>query len=437
MKHSSRIQACIEILEKTETSRVPMDAVVGDYMRSRRYIGAKDRAAIAERVYSVMRSWARLGWHLEQKTTELTPRLLLLAHSVLHDGADEARIKDLFDGSKFAPEPLDQNEIDLFEMLKNKKLDDPAMPEAILAECPPQYEQTLRNYFGASFAEEMKAMRGNAPLDMRVNTFLATREKVQESLQQSGVETDPTPMSPWGLRARGKIFLSKTKAFLKGWVEIQDEGSQLITYVCRVGRGMQVLDYCAGGGGKTLALAAAMERKGRIVAMDTDERRLEKGKLRFRKAQVADIIEVRPLSDERHRKWLRRQKETFDVVLLDVPCSGTGTWRRNPDMRWRHYGPSFEDLKKVQVEIMDKTAPCVKKGGRLVYATCSILPEENEEQVAAFLERHPDFTVEPVEERLGIPYMRLTPLRHNTDGFFAAVLQRRADTAPAENETPV
>jgi 16S rRNA (cytosine967-C5)-methyltransferase len=203
----------------------------------------------------------------------------------------------------------------------------------------------------------------------------------------------------------------------KGWVEIQDEGSQLIAYVCGVKPGMQVLDYCAGGGGKTLALAAAMQRKGRIVAMDTDARRLEKGKLRFKKAGISDIIEVRPLSDDRHRKWLKRQKGTFDIVLLDVPCSGSGTWRRNPDARWRSYGPSVEELLPVQAEILDKTVAVVKEGGRLVYATCSLLPEENEKQVEAFLVRHPEFEVEP------LPVILSARERSPSDPSVASLLQ--------------
>ncbi len=177
-----------------------------------------------------------------------------------------------------------------------------------------------------------------------------------------------------------------------------------------------------------------MGNKGRIVAMDTEESRLQKGKLRFRKAGVADIIEVRPLSDDRHRKWLRRQKGTFDSVLVDVPCTGTGTWRRNPDMRWRVYGPSLEELVEIQSGILEKVAHTVKPGGRLVYATCSLLPEENEKQIAAFLEKNPEFKVMPLSkawEGAGAPvpcegdFMRLTPLRHNTDGFFAAVMERR------------
>lgn len=423
MKPSARIQACIDILEIIGKSKIPMDSTIGDYMRSRRYIGSKDRADIVEQLYTIMRHYARIYWWLERTQTADSPRHFVLAYLVLGRGLSESRLKELFDGDKFAPPELTEQEWAFFEKIKGQMIEHPDIPEAVRVECPPVYEQSLREYFGADFATELRAMIPPAALDVRVNTFLAPRDKVRESLHEDRVEMSDTPYSPWGLRAKGKAFLSKTKAFHKGWIDIQDEGSQLIAWVCGVKPGMQVLDYCAGAGGKTLALASAMERKGRIVAMDTDERRLEKGKLRFRKAKVSDIIEVRPLSDERHRKWLRRQKESFDVVLLDVPCTGTGTWRRNPDMRWSQYGPGLEELVKVQAEILDKVAGCVKKGGRLVYATCSLLPEENERQVEMFLQKRPEFSVKPPEnENLGASYMRLTPLRHQTDGFFAAVM---------------
>ncbi len=318
MRHSSRLQACIEIYEKIGAAKIPMDNVVGDYMRTRRYIGAKDRAAIAEKVYAIMRLWGRLTWWLEKAGADPTPRNLMIAHAVLAERADEKKLKELFDASKFSPEELNAEEIEFFEKIKGKDLNDPSMPEAVRVECPPEYESALRGYFGDDFSAEMEALQKSATLDLRVNTFLAPREKIMESLKKDDVETDETELSPWGLRARGKVFISKSKAFAKGLVEIQDEGSQMIAHVCGARAGMQVLDFCAGGGGKTLALAAAMERKGRIVATDMDERRLQKGKERFRKAQVSDIIEIRPLTDERHRKWLRRQKETFDIVLLDV-----------------------------------------------------------------------------------------------------------------------
>ena len=425
MKPQARIQATIEILERIASqTRVPMDAVVGDYMRSRRYIGSKDRANIAGRVYECMRAHARLGWWLEKAGLEDVPRSRVLTYCVLCEEADEKRLRGLFDGSKYAPGPLSEAEKKSLKTLSGQQLNNKNMPDTFRIECPPGYEEKLRGYFGKDFETELAAMVPGATLDLRVNLFKATREEAQEALARDGVETDPTPHSPWGLRARDKAYLAKTKPFTKGWVEIQDEGSQLIAHVCGAEPGMQVLDYCAGGGGKTLALAAAMQRKGRIVAMDTDEKRLERGRQRYKKAGLADIIEVRALSDDKQRKWLKRQKDKFDVVLCDVPCTGTGTWRRNPDMRWRDYGPSLEELLPVQAEILERACKAVKPGGKLVYATCSLLPDENEMQIEKFLKSHPEFTTKPLEPALdlGSPYLRLTPHRHATDGFFAVVL---------------
>ena len=430
MTPAARINAVLEIYERMEKIRIPMDSTVGDYMRQRKYIGSKDRAAVAELAYSIMRHRARLGWHIEKAGMDVTPRNLLIAHLALVDKNDHA--KSWFDGSKYGAPELSTEETKFFDLMLTKEVSSTAMPEVFRVECPPQFEETLRAYFGDAFREELEAMMGSAPLDLRVNVTMAPREKVKAKLKEDHVEMDELPYSPWGLRAREKTFISKTRAFVKGWIDIQDEGSQLIAVACDAKPGMQVMDYCAGGGGKTLALANAMNIKGRLVAMDIEAARLEKGRERFRRAHVTDIIEIRPLSDEKHRKWIKRQKESFDIILTDVPCSGTGTWRRNPDMRWRTFGPSLEELIVIQAEIMDKVAPVVKVGGRLVYATCSILPEENEQQVEKFLERHKDFRLMPLAEAwpegLTVPcegnYMRLTPKRHNTDGFFTAVLQK-------------
>ncbi len=427
MKPASRIQATIEILERDQDIRVPLDSCVGDYMRNRRYIGSKDRRDVAERVYEIARHHARIGWWLSKNEVDDTPRARVICWLALGSGADEKRFRDLFDGSSYAPEKLDDEEEALVKKLVGQNIEHKDMEEAILVECPPDHEAVLRDYFGDAFKDEMVAMIHPATLDVRANIFTMERENVQQSLAKDGVETTPTPFSPWGLRCAEKAYLSKTKAMNKGWLEIQDEGSQLIAHVCDVQPSMQVLDYCAGGGGKTLALASAMKRKGRIVAMDIDARRLENGRRRYKKAGLADIIEIRPLSDEKHKKWLKRQKATFDIVLTDVPCSGTGTWRRNPDMRWRNYGPTLEELLQTQSDILDKVSKAVKVGGKLVYATCSLLPAENELQIENFLKNHEDFEVSPLDESLGLgtPYMRLTPHRHKTDGFFAAVLKRK------------
>lgn len=429
MKPASRIQATIDILERDQTTRVPLDACVGDYMRSRRYIGSKDRREIAERIYDMTRAHSRLDWWLAQLEKEDTARGRVIIWLALGEGKDAKRITDLFDGSQYAPEALSDDETDMLSKLSGQSLDHPEMTLSVLVECPYTHEASLRQYFGDDFEAEMRAMLVPATLDVRTNIFNIDRDNLQNSLAKDGVETEATPYSPWGLRCTEKAYLSKTKAMNKGWLEIQDEGSQLIAFLSGAQPGMQILDYCAGGGGKTLALAAAMKKKGRIVAADMEGRRLERGRNRYKKAGIADIVEVRDISEDRHRKWLKRQKGTFDIVLTDVPCSGTGTWRRNPDMRWRNYGPEMEELLETQAEIIAKASRAVKPGGRLVYATCSLLPEENEQQVEKFLAAHDDFEALPLDESLGLgtPYMRLTPHRHKTDGFFAAILQKKAD----------
>lgn len=428
MTPAARLKTCIEVLERIGARHIPMDGTIGDYMRGRRYIGAKDRRDIVERLYDMARAHGRLSWWLERVKAEDTPRNRLISWLLIGEGKEVTAVQSLFDGTKYAPEKLSEKELKIAKALNAKKLDDPDMPEAVRVECPPEHETSLRGYFGDDFAKEMAAMMEGATLDMRVNIWRTDRDTVKEALKKDRVYTDETPYSPWGLRAQNKAYLAKTKAFIKGWIEIQDEGSQLISLICGAAPGSHVLDYCAGGGGKTLALASAMRNKGRLVAMDIDKGRLERSRQRFKKGGVADVIEVRALSEEKNRKWLRRQKGTFDIVLTDVPCSGTGTWRRNPDTRWYHYGPSLEELIKTQAEILDKVAGTVKEGGRLIYATCSLLPEENEEQVKAFLERHPEFALGALPE--GVPgengLMRLTPYRHNTDGFFAAVLEKKS-----------
>ncbi|MGE4313871.1 MAG: RsmB/NOP family class I SAM-dependent RNA methyltransferase [Pseudobdellovibrionaceae bacterium] len=439
MTPAARIQTTIFLLDLIGTTRVPMDTAIGDYMRQRRYIGSKDRAAIAERIYSAMRHKARFDWWINEAGLQPDGRLKTICTLIFLDERAEKDILKLFDGSKYGPEQLSDTEIAFLKRISKAELMPQNMPEAVRVECPSEFEGRLREIFESGFVPEMAAMLDTAPLDLRVNTGLAPVDKAAAYLEADGVETDKTPYAPTGLRTKGKTYLSRTKAFAKGWIDIQDEGSQLIAVACDAKPGMQVLDYCAGAGGKTLALASYMEGKGRIVAMDNDDRRLGKSKERFKRARVSDSIEIRPLTDERHKKWLRRQRESFDITLIDVPCSGSGTWRRNPDMRWVTYGPELEELIDIQADIMERVAHTVKPGGKLVYATCSLFRAENENQVEAFLARHDEFELLPLQEAWpeGLtlpcegPYMRLTPLKHGTDGFFAAVLRRKEESAAA------
>ena len=276
-------------------------------------------------------------------------------------------------------------------------------------------------------------MEASAPLDLRANLLRTTREAAAAALAAEGIPTEPTPYSPWGLRIPDRRPILATKAFAEGLVEIQDEGSQLIALLCGAKPGMRVADYCAGAAGKTLAVAATMANKGRIVACDVSNTRLEGAVKRLRRAGVDNA--------ERHLlepgdRWVKRRAGQFDRVLVDAPCTGTGTWRRNPDARLRTTPRDVRELADKQAEILDTTANLVAKGGRLIYATCSVLPEENVAQVEGFLARHPGYVAVPFAEAWSSatdapmpavdgPWMQLSPHRHGTDGFFAAVLQRQ------------
>lgn len=430
MQQAARIQSVIDILEKIAEARIPMDNTIRDYMTNKRYIGSKDRKFIVELVYDGMRSHARLGWWLARIQLNDTPRARVLALLVL-TGQD---ITNLFTGETHQPTPLNEDENAAVQALRGNNLMHADMPEEVQCECPDWVATKLKPIWGDDFKDQMLAMLPPASMDLRVNTIKVTREQAKTSLAKDDVETFETPYSPFGLRAVGKPYMSATKAFHKGFVEIQDEGSQLIALLCDAKPGVRVLDFCAGGGGKTLGIAAMMQGKGIIYAMDNDSRRLEKGRRRYKKADIHNV-EVRSLEDEKNRKWLRRQKGAIDIVLVDAPCSSSGTWRRNPDYRWNTYGPSLQEIKVLQAEILERVADKVKpEGGRLVYATCSLFAEENEEQIENFLKNHPDYKIVPVAEVWRDEYgpcpvlgdfMRLTPKDHQTDGFFTAILERQ------------
>lgn len=436
MTPAARLQATIDLWEQIRSAHIPMDTICGDYFRGRRYIGSKDRSEIAERVYTMMRHYARLGWwctHLGLPDDARTRALLCV---LLVEECSQDDLENLCNGRQYHPTVLTKEERTAFaQMAEFCMVDHADMPETVRVECPDWAIDRLQALYGDDFSNQMRAMIPAATLDVRVNTVKAKAEDVRMSLTAQGVEARPCTYSPVGLRLQSKAFLSKTKAFTKGLIEIQDEGSQLLGLICGARPGMQVMDYCAGGGGKTLALAASMEGKGRIVAMDIHGSRLAKAKPRLTRADVHNV-ELRPMDDDKHRKWFRRQKQNFDIVLVDAPCSSSGTWRRNPDLRWSTYGPAHADIEGVQTEILEKVKNTVKPGGKLVYATCSLFTEENEKQVENFLKHNSDFTLVPAPDAwadagLTTPcpvagdYLRLSPFNHRTDGFFAAVLRRR------------
>ena len=413
---AARIQAVIELLADIIETPRPADGTVSAYFRDRRFIGSKDRAAINVRTYRIIRAYHRLGWWIQKCGCEINARTLVIADLMFEREHSVSSIVETFSGERFTPDPLSEEELKLAKALDKQNLEHPHLPLREKTECPVWAFEMLQAGLGERFESEMKAMLSTAPMDLRVNAIKANRDEVLAQLKSDGIDAHLGKMSPQSIRVFGRPQIAQHPLYLNGSIEIQDEGSQMIAVVADAKPGEQVVDFCAGAGGKTLALGASMNNKGRIVAMDVLEKRLEKAKLRFRRAGLHNI-ETRALSSERD-KWVKRHQNHFDLVLVDAPCTGTGTWRREPDKRWRTLGPEIAELVPLQRNILESAYRLVKPGGRLVYATCSLLSEENENQVAAFVKDHPEFEIS------GEP-LKLTPAQHDTDGFFAAVLKRK------------
>lgn len=437
MTPGARLQAVIELLDDIVAGGAA-DAAASGYFRSRRYIGSKDRAAIAERLYAMLRRRARLDWWIARRISGLgliTGRLRMIADLVLVEGWAAKRVDEAFDSGAYRPGRLLPEERRLVESLSGRTLDDPEQPAWVRGE----YPEWLQTALGALSAADIRALNEAAPLDLRVNQLTASRDHVRAALGAAGIIAAPTRLSPLGLRVVGRPPLAQQASFRAGHVEVQDEGSQLVALLADARPGQAVLDYCAGAGGKTLALAGAMQNKGRLIACDISEKRLDRAVKRLRRAGVHNV-ERRALGPDA-QPWLKRQAGRFDRVLVDAPCSGTGTWRRNPDMKWKIGPTDVAELCAVQADVLDRASRLVKPGGRLIYATCSILPAENDGAVEAFLERHGDFRIVPVATVWATvlagdcpvegPYLRLSPARHGTDGFFAAILERAAATQAA------
>lgn len=429
MTPSARLQAALELLSEIAAVPRPADALASAYFRARRYIGSKDRAALSSLFYGVLRHHARLGWWLEKNQSEDTPRTRLIAYLILVEQKEPGQADILFSGGKFAPAALTDRERALMRKLASHTITHPKMPEEIKAECPAWAAASLEKRFGKDFLQEMQALLDPAPLDLRINPLKVTREEILAMLKKADMKARPCPFSSWGIRIPERPNLSALPMLKNGLVEIQDEGSQLVAFLVEAKPGLRVADFCAGAGGKTLAIAAQMQNKGRIVACDVLAGRLKRSGERFRRAGLHNI-EIKPLKNQ-YDPWVKRHKASFDRVLVDAPCTSTGTWRRNPDARFRMLGPGLNDLMKVQAEILVSASRLVKLGGRLIYATCSLLPQENEEQIAAFLGAHKDFHLVPYSQvwkdarPCPGPYLMLTPFKHQTDGFFAAVMERR------------
>jgi 16S rRNA (cytosine967-C5)-methyltransferase len=423
MHPKALLDACSELVRLTLKFDHPADAIVSKFFRDNRGLGPRERATLAETVYTVLRK--------KQLFDHLAPS---------GSGPKERRLAILgfYGPGDFLRSALSDQEKNWLDQCEQVKPED--LMERHRHNLPEWLVQPIKDQVGAGFWPLMESLNRGAGLDLRVNDFKAKRADVQKELTQSGIKAVPTPYSPWGLRIAGKPALNKMEAFTRGDFEVQDEGSQLLAMLVDAKRGEMVVDFCAGAGGKTLALGAAMRSTGRLYAFDTSAHRLDSFKPRMARSGLSNVHPA-AIAHERDDR-VKRLAGKIDRVLVDAPCTGLGTLRRNPDLKWRQTMQSVEEMAVKQAAILQSAARLVKSGGRLVYATCSVLPQENEAIAEAFAAANPDFEALPAGEILknlkvaqaeslctggetGALYLRLWPHLHSTDGFFAAVWQKK------------
>ena len=421
----AQFDAVVDALRRVLPCERPADAVLSAYFRDMRKLGAQDRHLIAETIFAVLR---RRAFLTALTAPSATPRRLVIASLIKVRGLN---VREL-DGILTEAEK---------KWVVELKAAHPELDLAGRAELPEWVVDALRA--GGQDDDAIVAlghsMQNSAPLDLRANTLKMRREDVLAALRAAGLELAPTPFSPVGLRVKGKPPINRHPLFLEGAVEVQDEGSQLLGLLVGARRGEMVVDFCAGAGGKTLHLGAMMASRGRLYAFDVSEKRLASLKPRLARSGLSNVT-PQLIQNENDSK-IKRLAGKVDRVLVDAPCSGLGTLRRNPDLKFRQSPASIAELNKTQASILARAAQLVKPGGRLVYATCSVLPAENDAIVDAFLAAHPEFSETPVNtllEQAGVALdtgsrLRLLPGVHSTDGFFAAVLTR----TPPVNEQEV
>ncbi len=418
MHPNALLELTTDLLHKVLQFDSPADRVVSDFFRTHRELGQRERHTLAETTYTVLRK-RLLFQHLAQSGKgEMERRLALLGWQG-NEGFLRAALS----------EPEQQ------WLAKVQTVHSSTLAAKLRHNLPEWLAEALEQQLGDQFWPLVESLNQGAALDLRVNTFKAKREDVQAALATERIDAKPTPYSPWGLRVDGKPALNRVEAFIAGNLEVQDEGSQLLALLTDAKRSEMVVDFCAGAGGKTLALGASMRNTGRLYAFDTSGHRLAALKPRLARSGLSNVYPVQ-IAHERDDR-IKRLAGKMDRVLVDAPCSGLGTLRRNPDLKWRQSPEAVIELKAKQTAILESAARMVKPGGRLVYATCSLLEAENEEVASAFNEIHVrDFKplpAGPLLERAHVSqhedlvrgeYLRLWPHRHGTDGFFAAVWER-------------
>jgi 16S rRNA (cytosine967-C5)-methyltransferase len=405
-----------EVMREILRFTAPADGTLSRYFRDHPRLGSRERGAIAEGIYAVLRNKAFFTDFAEAGNGPTMRRLTLL-------GLADAVGADSLGG-------LSEEETEW--LTRMAQIDRTLLSPTMRTNLPQWLFDKLVAQFGeATTLQLADALNQPAPLDLRVNSLKANREDVMAELAQAPILAEPTPYAPLGLRILKKPSLQNLPLFKSGAIEVQDEGSQLLAQVLGAKRGEMVVDFCAGAGGKTLALGALMRNTGRLYAFDVSEKRLAKLKPRLARSGLSNVHPVQ-IAHEKDAK-IKRLAGKIDRVLVDAPCSGLGTLRRNPDVKWRQSVGAIAELNLKQNAILDGAARLVKPGGRLVYATCSLLEEENEAVVAQFLSTHDNFVLVPMkdvlaEQKIALDmqdYLKLVPHIHQTDGFFAAVLERK------------
>ena len=437
MNPGARIQAVIELLNVISSNNKPVEKLFSSYFRKRRYAGSSDRLAIKDFTYNILRHRGRLDWWIKRINSllELSPRARIISELALKKNFSLYDIQSIFNGTKYCPFPLTTTEDALAEALYGETLNHSEMPSSVKLEYPKWMDQILKSLWSERLVVEMSALNQPAQVDVRVNTLKTTLDAARRSLLKDSIKSEQTPMSPIGLRLTSRARINETTAFRMGWVEVQDEGSQLIALLSDAKPGMDVVDLCAGAGGKTLALAATMgvntKINGRLIACDVSRNRLDRIVPRMQRAGAEEIHTQSVKTEDDN--WMTTNAGTMDRVLADVPCTATGTWRRNPVSRWQL---SLDDLKykiAIQRRILEDASKLVKIGGRLIYSTCSLLQEENEHQLAWFFEQNNNFKVLPIDtvwsQNIGgaspsSPSLRLSPATNDTDGFFCTLLEK-------------
>ena len=418
----AQLEALVAALTVVLPARAPADAQLRQFFRDHKNLGQRDRAFIADTVYAALRRRR----YLEHVTPNATAREIALAALVKVQGVGLSQIEGVLKPTERA-------------WLAALKAEGPEeLPYEIRADLPDWVIRRLKPRLGEEGLLELaRGLQQPAPLDLRVNALKAPREAVLDRFEYDKIAAEPTRHSPLGVRLKEKPALNQHPMFLDGAVEVQDEGSQLLGMLVEPRRGEMVVDFCAGAGGKTLQMGAAMGSSGRLYAFDVSDKRLENLGPRLKRSGLSNVFPQR-ITGENDAK-VKRLRGKIDRVLVDAPCTGLGTLRRNPDLKTRQTEAGLAELNAKQLAILDAAAALVKPGGRLVYGTCSLLAEENEEIVARFLAAHPEFHLVPAQsvlERQGVKvegagdYLRLFPHVHDTDGFFAAVLERSKDKAP-------